>query len=113
MSFTPHMLPLWFLVLSLFLPRICLIVAWLQNNLLFTNYAGISSANRFTVMSLNIPIVPLIFTLLIPRILILILIYQDQGISLWFLLHVLALALAWGGGGRRVYRRRRSAVVVD
>src|SRR5689334_18670149 len=113
MSFTPHTLPLWFLVLALFLPRICLIVAWLQNNLLFSHYSGIGGHDSFTAASLRIPIIPLILTILIPRILILILIYQDQGISLWFLLHVLALAVAWGGGGTRIVRRRRVVEVVD
>ena len=63
LTFPVHTIPLWFLVLSLFLPRICiLILFW---------------------------------------------IYQDQGITIWFLLHVIALIVAWSGGGHTVYRRRR------
>ena len=28
-----HSIPLWFLVLSLFLPRICIVLAWLQHSM--------------------------------------------------------------------------------
>ena len=52
-------------------------------------------------------IIPVIVALLVPRLLILFWIYTDQGITIWFLLHVIALLIAWGGGGHRVYRRRR------
>jgi hypothetical protein len=89
-----HNLPLWFLVLSLFLPRISLFVAWLQ--------AG--GAHGHTIV---VPIIPLIMAVLIPRILILIMIYTDQGLSLWFLIHLIALLIAWGGGGHRVVYRDR------
>lgn len=111
MSLTTHTLPLWFLVLSLFLPRICLIVAWVQNNVALVHAPALSGGSSFTLLSMRIPILGFILMLLIPRILILILIYQDQGISLWFLLHVVALLVAWGGGGSRVVRRR--TVYVD
>lgn len=94
-----HALPLWFLVLSLFLPRVCLLVAWLQTTLYPFHLHGL---------------IPLALAILVPRILILLLIYQDQGISLWFLIHLVGLLLAWGGGGRRVVRRRRGEYeVVD
>ena len=33
------------------------------------------------------------------------------GIGLWFLIHVIALLVAWGGGGSRVYSRRRVTYV--
>ena len=87
-------IPLWFLVLSLFLPRLCILVAWLQH----TIPAFIPAA---------VGLIPIIVALLVPRLLILFWIYQDQGLSLWFLIHLIALLLAWGGGGQRVYRRRR------
>ncbi|HVG26667.1 MAG TPA: hypothetical protein VM865_03590 [Acidobacteriaceae bacterium] len=87
-----HTLPLWFLVLSLFLPRVCLAIAWLQNSLAPFHLQGL---------------IPLIVAIAVPRILILLLIYQDQGIGLWFLLHLVALVIAWGGGGTQVVRRRR------
>ena len=28
-----HSIPLWFLVLSLFLPRICILIAWMQHTM--------------------------------------------------------------------------------
>ncbi len=88
-----HTLPLWFLVFSLFLPRISLIIAWFDRDLL-----------RFHLDTLIAPIL----ALLLPRVLILVLIYRDQGISLWFLIHLLAALLVWGGtGGRTVYMRGR------
>jgi hypothetical protein len=89
-----HAIPLWFLVLSLFLPRICILLAWLQHSMT----AYIPPA---------VGLIPVIVAVLVPRLLILFWIYQDQGIGLWFLLHVIALLFAWGGGGNTVYRRRR------
>ncbi len=93
-----HAIPLWFLALSLFLPRLCIAIAFLQH-----------------AMGQYIPpvvgLIPILVWLLVPRILILFWIYQDQGIGLWFLLHAVALLLAWGGGGTRVVRRRRVEVV--
>jgi hypothetical protein len=93
-----HTIPLWFLVLSLFLPRICIIVAWFQHSM--TQY-----------IPAVVGIIPVIVALLIPRLLILFWIYQDQGIGLWFLIHVIGLLCAWGGGGSRVYSRRRVTYV--
>ena len=94
-----HTLPLWFLVFSLFLPRICILVAWLQHSL----PAYIPAAPT---------LLQIIVAALIPRIIILFWIYQDQGISLWFLIHVIALLFAWGGGST-TYVRRRRVVTVD
>jgi hypothetical protein len=91
---TTHTIPLWFLVLSLFLPRLCIALAWLQHTML-------------QYIPATIGIIPILVWVLIPRILILFWIYQDQGITLWFLLHAIALLIAWGGGSTRVYRRRR------
>ena len=99
LTFPVHTIPLWFLVLSLFLPRICIVIAWLQH--------GMPPYIPATVNLLQA-----IVALLIPRILILFWIYQDQGITIWFLLHVIALIVAWSGGGHTVYRRRR-VVEVD
>ncbi len=93
-----HTLPLWFLVLSLFLPRLCLLVAWLQHSLP-------------THVPSTLNLVQIAVGLLIPRILILFWIYGDQGIGLWFLIHAIGLLMAWGGGGTRVVRRRRVEVV--
>jgi hypothetical protein len=89
-----HLLPLWFLVFSLFLPRIALFLLWLQSPILPFQIHGL---------------IPLIFAILLPRALILYLIYLDQGVSLWFVIHLVAAVLVWGGSGgyhsRRYYRR--------
>jgi hypothetical protein len=53
----------------------------------------------------TVGILSIIVAVLIPRILILFWIYSDQGISLWFVLHAIALVIAWGGSGHTVYRR--------
>jgi hypothetical protein len=92
-SLAVHSLPLWFLVFSLFLPRVSLIVAWFDRDLA-----------RFHLDMIVAPIL----ALLLPRILILVLIYRDQGLSLWFLIHAVVALMVWGGtGGRQVYRRGR------
>ncbi|MGC9198465.1 MAG: hypothetical protein ACP5E5_05930 [Acidobacteriaceae bacterium] len=93
-----HAIPLWFLVLSLFFPRICIAIAWIEHDM--TRY--IPSA---------VGIIPIIVALLIPRLLILFWIYSDQGIGIWFLIHAVALVFAWGGGSSRVYTRRRGTDV--
>jgi len=85
-----HSLPLWFLVFALFLPRISLLLMWLDNGLAGFHLHGI---------------VPLVFAVLLPRVLVLFLIYLDQGIGLWFLIHLVAALMVWGGSG--TYSRRR------
>ena len=92
-SLAVHALPLWFLVFSLFLPRIALVIAWFDRDLV-----------RFHLDAIIAPIL----ALLLPRILILVLIYRDQGISLWFLIHLIVALCVWGGtGGRTMVRRGR------
>lgn len=95
MNLATHTIPLWFLVLSLFFPRICIALAWIQHDM-----------TRFIPPVVGL--IPMIVTLLIPRLVILFWIYTDQGVGLWFLIHTIALVSAWGGGGSRVYTRRRS-----
>lgn len=87
-SFPVHTLPFWFLVVSLFIPRIALLVMWLQH--------------QFQVVGL----VPLLAAIIVPRVLILVMIYGDQGISGWFLVHAIVMVLALAGGGHRLSRRR-------
>ncbi len=97
LTFVIHSLPLWFLVFSLFLPRVALAVAWLQGTLAPFSLHGV---------------VPLAIAVLLPRILLLYLIYSDQGLSLWFLIHLLAALIVWGstgGYGRRRRLRRNDA----
>ena len=89
-----HQLPFWFLVFALFLPRVALAVAWLQGVLVPFHLVGW---------------IPLVFAILLPRALILYLIYLDQGISLWFVIHLVVALLVWAGGGH-TYRRRRGDI---
>jgi hypothetical protein len=86
-----HVLPLWFLIFSLFLPRIALVVAWLDGNLAPFHLTGL---------------LPPLMGLLLPRVLILYLIYLDQGISIWFLMHLIVALLVWTGSGTYHTRRR-------
>jgi hypothetical protein len=86
-----HTLPLWFLVFALFLPRIALLLLWLQGSTLPFHLHGL---------------VALAFAILLPRVLVLYLIYLDQGISLWFVIHLVAAILTWGGSGGYYSRRR-------
>jgi len=92
LAFVVNRLPLWFLVFALFLPRIALVVAWLQGVLLPFHLVGI---------------IPLLFWVFLPRILVLYLIYVDQGLTLWFLVHLVVALLVWGGGGHQMSRRSR------
>jgi hypothetical protein len=87
-----HALPLWFLVFALFLPRVALFLLWLDSGLAVFRLHGI---------------VPLVFAVLLPRVLVLFLIYLDQGISLWFVIHLVAALMVWGGSGGYHSRRRR------
>ncbi len=85
-----HRLPLWFLVFSLFLPRLSMAVGWFQGMLVPFHLVGW---------------LPLIVWLLLPRALVLYLIYQDQGVSLWFLIHLVVALVVWLGSGS--YHSRR------
>jgi hypothetical protein len=91
LSLATHALPIWFLVFSLFLPRIALAVSWLQGILVPFHLVGF---------------IPLIIAIIVPRVLILWMIYTDQGVSLWFLIHLVAALLVWSGSGTYQTRRR-------
>ena len=90
LAFVVNRLPLWFLVFALFLPRIALLVAWFQGVLAPFHLQGI---------------IPPLFWLFLPRILVLYLIYVDQGLTLWFLVHLVAAILVSGGGSHQMRRR--------
>jgi hypothetical protein len=87
-----HVLPLWFLIFALFLPRIALLVLWLETPRSYFHLHGI---------------LPLLVAIFLPRLLVLYLIYLDQGISLWFIIHLVAALMVWGGSGGYSARRRR------
>jgi hypothetical protein len=86
-----HQLPFWFLIFALFLPRISLAVAWFQGILISFHLVGL---------------IPVLVAILLPRLLVLYLIYLDQGLSLWFVIHLVVAFMVWAGGGH-TYRRRR------
>jgi hypothetical protein len=73
-------LPIWFLVLSLILPRVALIAAFFIDG---------SFPHLFTKW-LSVPM-----ALLIPRVLILIAIATVMGIGVWFWIHLVMLILVW------------------
>ena len=94
LSLPVHGIPLWFLILSLFLPRICILVAWVEH-----------SMTQFIPPVVGL--IPVIVAVLIPRVLILYWIYLDQGLGIWFLIHLLALLLVWGGSNTYLSLRWR------
>jgi hypothetical protein len=87
-----HVLPLWFLIFALFLPRIALLVLWFETPLTYFHLHGI---------------IPLLVAIFLPRLLVLYMIYLDQGISLWFIIHLVAALMVWGGSGGYQSRRWR------
>jgi hypothetical protein len=93
LPFVVNRLPLWFLVFALFLPRLAMVVAWFLGALTSFHLQGI---------------IPPIFWLFLPRILVLYLIYMDQGLTLWFVLHLVVAIVVWGGSSHQMQRRRRS-----
>src|SRR4051812_12331342 len=90
-ALTVHTLPLWFLVFSLFLPRMALLVYWVETAVAPFHLSGW---------------IPLVAAILLPRALILYLIYLDQGFSLWFLIHMVTAFVVWGGSGSYQARRK-------
>lgn len=83
----------YFLLFSLFFPRITLVAFFLQH---------IYPAN-------NVPQwADILMGLFIPRVLILIYIYQNMGYeNLWFVAHLTVAVFAYLGGGRETVRRRK------
>jgi len=94
LMWTVHTLPLWFLVFSLFLPRMALLVYWVETAMAPFHLSGW---------------IPLVAAILLPRALVLYLIYLDQGFSLWFLIHLVTAFVVWGGSGSYQARRKSRA----
>ena len=96
----PHAdMDFYFLLFSLFFPRIVLLVY-----LFF--FPELYPAN-------SVPqIADIILGIFLPRVLILIYIYQNMGYdNIWFAAHLIVAILAYTGGGRETYRRRRRRMV--
>ena len=88
----------YFLLFSLFFPRIVLLVYILMFPALYPQN--------------SVPqIADILLGLFVPRVLILIYIYQNLGYNnIWFAAHLIVMILAYFGGGHTTYRRRRRYV---
>jgi len=71
---------IWFLLLSLFCPRLVLFFWWLAGNLPHNTTPFIAD---------------LFASILVPRILILVWIYQTAGICPWFWIHFIVMIVVW------------------
>ena len=85
----------YFLLLSLFFPRLILVAFYLL-------YPDLYPANSVPNW------LDIIIGVLFPRMLILIYIYQNMGYdNIWFVAHLIVAVLAYFGGSRETVRRRR------
>jgi hypothetical protein len=86
----------YFLIFSLFFPRIVLLVFLLI-------YPELYPANAVPQWA------DILLGIFMPRVLILIYIYQNLGAdNVWFIAHMIVMILAYFGGSRETARRRRS-----
>lgn len=86
----------YFLIFSLFFPRIVLLVYILM-------FPQLYPANAVPQWG------DILLGLLMPRVLILIYIYQNLGAdNIWFIIHIVVMVLVYFGGGRETARRRRA-----
>lgn len=82
-----HEIGTWFLLLSLILPRFTLFFWWICGNLPYNTTPFIGD---------------LFASLLVPRILILVWIYNIQGFSTWFWIHFVVMIIVWGLNALRI-----------
>lgn len=74
----------WFLLFSLFFPRICLIIAWVSGS----------------IPPNNTPfILDFLLAIIFPRVLILFYIYTNMGFHPWFWIHLIVIVLFCCFGG--------------
>ena len=86
----------YFLLFSLFFPRITMVVYFLQGW-----YPENTVANWLDI----------VLGIIAPRVLILIYIYQNMGYdNIWFAAHLIVMILVYFGGGRQTAVRRRRVV---
>jgi hypothetical protein len=91
----------YFLIFSLFFPRIVLLVFLF----LYPNLYPANAVPQWADVLLGI---------FMPRVLILIYIYQNLGAdNIWFVAHLVVMILAYFGGSRETARRRRRRYVED
>ena len=87
---------IYFLIFSLFFPRVVLLVY------LFL-FPGLYPANAVPQWA------DILLGILAPRVLILIYIYQNMGAdNVWFIAHLIVMIITYFGGTRETRRRRRS-----
>jgi hypothetical protein len=79
-------LPIWFLILALILPRVTLAIAYFSGTLQPYHLSGW---------------IPPALALLVPRALVLILIFQDRGFSVWLLIHAIVMSAVYIGTARQ------------
>jgi len=84
-------LPIWFLLLSLLLPRISLLIAYFHHDVALGIFRGW---------------IPPTLAVLIPRVLIIILIFQDRGFGGWLLLHSVVMTCVYLSAGKQQQQRR-------
>ena len=91
---------IYFLIFSLFFPRVVLLVYLV----LFPNLYPANSVPQIADVLLGV---------FMPRVLIVLYIYQNMGAdNVWFIAHIAAMLLAYFGGGRETVRRRRRSRAV-
>ena len=89
----------YFLLFSLFFPRLVMAVYLL----LFPELFPANTVPQWADLLLGI---------FVPRVLILIYIYQNMGYNnIWFAAHLIVMILAYLGGGQQTRRRRRRVVI--
>jgi len=89
----------YFLLFSLFFPRLVMIVFIL----LYPNLYPANDVPQWADLLLGIAF---------PRVLILVYIYENLGYNnIWFAAHLIVMILAYFGGGRETVRRRRARYV--
>lgn len=85
----------YFLIFSLFFPRIVLLVYLFM----FPHLYPVNTVPQWADLLLGV---------FMPRVLVLIYIYQNMGYdNIWFAAHLIVMILAYFGGGRATKRRRR------
>ena len=86
----------YFLLLSLFFPRLVMLAFFILNPALYP-------ANTVPQWA------DLVLGIVLPRVLVLIYIYQNMGAdNVWFIAHLVVMILVYFGGGRETVRRRRA-----
>ena len=90
-----RVMDIYFLIFSLFFPRIVLLVYLI----LFPHMYPANAVPQWADILLGV---------FMPRVLILIYIYQNMGAdNVWFIAHLVVMLITYFGGGRETRRRRR------